>query len=95
MHHELVNIPIVDVKQSLCAHLLQMSFIESLPQCTLVVQGPGSMSKGYRATAVAFVIHRGFFREYSSLARGLWHSLAGKGSKGDSHQMHLKGKLKI
>lgn len=41
MHHDLVNIPIASVKQFLCACLLQMSLIESHPQCTLVVKSLG------------------------------------------------------
>jgi len=57
------------------------------------MQGPGRMNKGYQVTAVVFVMHIGLFREYSSLARGLWHSPAGKHCKRDSHQMDLKGKL--
>lgn len=79
MHHELVNRSVVAEKQTLCVHLLHVFY--RMPSAV--------------ATAVAFVFHTDPFRGHSSLARGLWHSPTDKGCKWDSHQMYLKGKLKI
>lgn len=79
MHHELVNTPIVGVKQSLCAHRCLLYEDSSTVYPGHVASG--SMSKGYQATAAAFVKYTDLFRGHNSLARGLWHSPAGKGCK--------------